>query len=104
MHLTSPSAYTSYIYQPCRSGESEKALQTAFDVARAMAPSVVFLDEVDALGQARSSGGEDPSARRLLTELLLQMNGLGGEEGVYVFAATNRMADCDPALIRRFDR
>ncbi|GBF98627.1 ATPase AAA [Raphidocelis subcapitata] len=88
------------------SGDSEKALQLAFDAARAMAPAVLFLDEVDALGQARGSGagGDDAASRRLLTELLLQMNGLGPDEGVYVFGATNRMADCDAALLRRFER
>ena len=86
------------------SGESERALALAFDVARAMAPAALFLDEVDALGQARAAGGEDAAARRLLTELLLQMNALGDDEGVFVFGATNRMADCDPALLRRFER
>jgi hypothetical protein len=89
---------------PRRSGESEKALQLAFDVARTMAPSIIFFDEVDALGQARGGAGDDASSRRLLTELLLQMNGLAGEEGVYVFGATNRMGDCDAALLRRFER
>jgi len=71
-----------------------------------MAPALVFLDEIDALGQARGGVGDDASTRRLLTELLLQMNGLVGssEEGVYVFGATNRMSDCDPALLRRFER
>jgi SpoVK/Ycf46/Vps4 family AAA+-type ATPase len=71
-----------------------------------MAPAVLFLDEVDALGHARGSGGgsDDTASRRLLTELLLQMNGLGPDEGVYVFGATNRMTDCDAALLRRFER
>jgi cell division protease FtsH len=88
-----------------RSGESEKALQLAFDTARAMAPAVLLLDEVDALGAARGGvAGDDASARRLLTELLLQMNELGPHEGVFVFGATNRMTDMDTALLRRFER
>jgi hypothetical protein len=63
-----------------------------------------FTPQVDALGRTRATSGDDRASRCLLTELLLQMNGLGADEGVYVFGATNRIADCDAALLRRFDR
>lgn len=88
------------------SGDAERALRLAFDVARDMAPAALFLDEIDALGRARGGGGggDDTGGRRLLTELLLQLGDLGCGEGVYVFGATNRMEDCDPALLRRFER
>lgn len=59
-------------------------------------------DEIDALAPTRSSG-DDLSARRVLTELLLCMTALAGHPSclVFVFAATNRLCDCDPALLRR---
>lgn len=60
-------------------------------------------DEVDSIGQARGAT-TDAGARRLLTELLVQFTQAAGEEGVFVFGATNRMQDCDPALLRRFAR
>ncbi|KAF6250729.1 P-loop containing nucleoside triphosphate hydrolase protein [Scenedesmus sp. NREL 46B-D3] len=84
-------------------GDSEKAVSQVFDLARTMQPSILFLDEVDSLGQSRD-GNTDAGARRLLTELLIQFNRVAEEDGVYIFAATNRMQDCDPALLRRFSR
>jgi len=86
-------------------GESERTLRAAFDVGRALQPCIIFIDEVDALGAARSGATEDGGAgRRLLSELLVQMSAAAGEEALLVFAATNRLQDVDAALLRRFDR
>lgn len=87
-------------------GQSERNLHQVFDVARRTQPCVVFLDEVDALGQKRSQVGG--SARRgTVNQLLEELDGLGGSnEGVFVLAATNHPWDVDSALRRpgRFDR
>ena len=86
-------------------GESEKRLHELFENARREAPVVLFLDELDALGQKRSqmrsSGG-----RNVVNQLLVELDGLNSSEGVYVLAATNSPWDIDPALRRpgRFDR
>jgi len=87
-------------------GESEKRLQEIFDIARRNAPSVLFFDEVDALGQKRShmrgSGG-----RSVVAQLLAELDSIGGNnEGVFVLAATNHPWDVDTALRRpgRLDR
>ncbi len=86
-------------------GESEKRLHELFENARREAPVVLFLDELDALGQKRSqmrnSGG-----RNVVNQLLVELDGLDSSEGVYVLAATNSPWDIDPALRRpgRFDR
>ena len=94
-------------------GDSEKAVRSLFARARASAPSVVFLDELDGLVGARSSGGgEGPSVHdRLLTQLLSEMDGLqtgrgDASDAVAVVAATNRPDLVDAALLRpgRFDR
>src|SRR5438034_225344 len=87
-------------------GESEKRLQQVFDTARRNAPSVLFFDEMDALGQKRSHlkfhGG-----RNVVNQLLAEMDSIGGNnDGVFVLAATNHPWDVDVALRRpgRFDR
>lgn len=101
-------------------GDSEKAVRSLFARAKASAPSVIFLDELDGLVGQRSSGehGGEPSVHdRLLTQLLGEMDGLhtapfspggggGKSDGVAVVAATNRPDLVDPALLRpgRFDR
>lgn len=84
-------------------GESEKTLRGVFEAAAAAAPAIIFIDEIDALAPARSSG-DDLSARRMLTELLLCMTALASRPRclVFVMACTNRMEDCDPALLRRW--
>jgi SpoVK/Ycf46/Vps4 family AAA+-type ATPase len=87
-------------------GQSEKNVHELFEVARAAAPCVLFLDELDAIGQKRTltrSSGIRTTVNQLLTEL----DGIGGiNEGVYVLGATNQPWDVDPALRRpgRFDR
>lgn len=80
-------------------GESEATVARLFARAREHAPSIVFLDEIDALAGARdasSSGYEN----RLLNQLLTEIDGLGGRGGVFVLAATNRPDTLDPALVR----
>ena len=85
-------------------GEAEKKLQEAFDWARRERPSVLFFDEIDALGRSREFAHE--ATHRLVSTFLENMDGLEGIEGVVVLAATNRPEAVDEALTRpgRFDR
>jgi transitional endoplasmic reticulum ATPase len=78
-------------------GESEKNVQDLFQRARENRPSVIFIDEID--GIAGTRGGWDTYDRQL-TELLQQMDGIAGQAGVLVVAATNRPDELDPALLR----
>jgi SpoVK/Ycf46/Vps4 family AAA+-type ATPase len=87
-------------------GQSERNLRELFDTARRSAPCVVFLDEVDALGQKRTHLRNN-AARGTVNQLLSEMDGLEqNNEGVYVLGATNHPWDVDVALRRpgRFDR
>lgn len=71
-------------------------------MARQAAPSIVFIDEIDSLCSARSDN-ESESARRVKTEFLVQMNGVGRDlAGVLVLAATNMPWALDPAIRRRY--
>jgi SpoVK/Ycf46/Vps4 family AAA+-type ATPase len=100
-------------------GEAEKLVRCLFRVARSRAPSIVFLDEVDALLSSRKSegGGEHEASRRLKTEFMVQMDGIhstqdtttGGSSNstirhVLVLACTNCPWDIDSAVLRRFPR
>jgi AAA family ATPase len=90
-------------------GESEKAVREVFRVARAAAPTIVFFDEIDALGGARGAdggGGAGQVADRVLSQLLIEMDGVQPLSRVVVLAATNRPDMLDEALLRpgRFDR
>jgi len=90
-------------------GESEKMMSRIFAYAKHLAEehqaAIIFLDEVDSLTTSRGSDGDSqPGMRRLLAELLLQFNGLNSRHRVVVIAATNRIEDLDPALLRRFER
>ncbi len=86
-------------------GESEKRIREIFRKARQAAPTVVFIDEIDAIAPAR---GSDMSrvTDRLINQLLTEMDGIERNSGVVVIAATNRPDILDPALLRpgRFDR
>jgi vacuolar protein-sorting-associated protein 4 len=82
-------------------GESEKNVRSLFEGAAARRPSVVFIDEVDALASSRSDG-ENESSRRLKNELLVQMQ--NSPEGVLVLGATNIPWGLDTAVRRRFER
>jgi len=87
-------------------GASEQNIRAVFEAARAAAPCVVFFDEVDALGQRRSQT-RSSHVRGMVNQLLTELDGVdGGNEGVFVLAATNQPWDVDPALRRpgRLDR
>jgi SpoVK/Ycf46/Vps4 family AAA+-type ATPase len=80
-------------------GESEASVARLFARARDNAPSIVFLDEIDAIGAARSEGGSSV-LDRTLTQLLTEIDGITEQRGVFVMAATNRPDMLDPALLR----
>jgi SpoVK/Ycf46/Vps4 family AAA+-type ATPase len=87
-------------------GQSERQLHEAFEVARRAAPCVVFLDEIDALGQKRSHLRHS-AGRNVVNQLLAELDGAEEDnEGVFVLAATNHPWDVDTALRRpgRLDR
>ena len=89
-------------------GQTESAIHELFQTARFGRPCVLFIDEFDALGGRRSSGGSSSQFLRMVTsQLLMELDGVdSSNEGVYVLAATNRPWDIDPALRRpgRIDR
>jgi transitional endoplasmic reticulum ATPase len=88
-------------------GESEKAVRETFRKARQAAPSVVFLDEIDSIAPARSSGSSDSHVtERVISQILTELDGLESLNNVIVIAATNRPDIIDSALLRpgRFDR
>jgi transitional endoplasmic reticulum ATPase len=80
-------------------GESERSIATLFNRARDNAPSIIFIDEIDAIG-ARRDGGAGESSNRQLNQLLQEMDGIRGNRGILVVAATNRPELLDPALVR----
>nr|CAD7445826.1 unnamed protein product [Timema bartmani] len=85
-------------------GESEKLVRNLFELARQHKPSIVFIDEVDSLCSSRSDN-ESESARRIKTEFLVQMQGVGTDnEGVLVLGATNIPWVLDAAIRRRFEK
>src|SRR5207249_1425757 len=80
-----------------------------FKQAREAAPSIIFIDELDAIGRARGSGvfsGSNSEQEQTLNQILTEMDGFSSRQGVIVLAATNRPDVLDPALLRpgRFDR
>lgn len=85
-------------------GESERLVKQLFELARAKSPAIIFIDEVDSLCSSRSDG-ENDSARRIKTEFLVQMQGVGkGNNGILVLGATNTPWELDPAIRRRFEK
>ena len=86
-------------------GESEKGIREVFRRAKQAAPCIVFFDELDALAPRRGQGNDSNVGDRVIAQLLTEMDGIEGREGVIVLAATNRSELIDPALLRpgRFD-
>ena len=89
-------------------GVGASRVRDLFDQAKKSAPSIVFIDEIDAVGRQRGAGlgGGDDEREQTLNQLLVEMDGFGANTGVIVIAATNRRDILDPALLRpgRFDR
>ncbi|KAH7357304.1 P-loop containing nucleoside triphosphate hydrolase protein [Rhexocercosporidium sp. MPI-PUGE-AT-0058] len=86
-------------------GESEKLVKTLFQMARENTPSVIFIDELDALCGSRDAPGHNPHMSGLKTEFMVQIDGVGHDnEGVLLLAATNLPWSLDPAIRRRFQR
>lgn len=84
-------------------GESEANIRRVFAKARANVPCILFFDELDALGRGRDAGPGDSTGKRVLNQLLTEMDGIGGAETtepVLFMAASNRPDLLDPALIR----
>lgn len=83
-----------------------KRVKALFDEAKANAPAIIFIDEIDSLGAKRMAGGQPGGADETLNQLLVEMDGFETNDEVVVFAATNREDILDTALTRsgRFDR
>jgi vacuolar protein-sorting-associated protein 4 len=85
-------------------GESEKMIKTLFAMAREKKPAVIFIDEIDSLCGSRSDN-ENDATRRVKTEFLVQMQGVGNDsDGILVLGATNLPWGLDSAIRRRFER
>ena len=89
-------------------GVGASRVRDLFNTAKKLAPSLVFIDEIDAVGRQRGAGlgGGHDEKEQTLNQLLVEMDGFEGNQGVIVIAATNRPDVLDPALLRpgRFDR
>ncbi|WP_041598443.1 ATP-dependent zinc metalloprotease FtsH [Hahella chejuensis] len=89
-------------------GVGASRVRDMFDQAKKQAPCIIFIDEIDAVGRHRGAGlgGGHDEREQTLNQLLVEMDGFEGNEGVIVIAATNRPDVLDPALLRpgRFDR
>ena len=89
-------------------GVGASRVRDLFDQAKKNSPSIIFIDEIDAVGRHRGAGmgGGHDEREQTLNQLLVEMDGFGANEGVIVIAATNRPDILDPALLRpgRFDR
>ena len=89
-------------------GEGSRLVKDIFQLARDKSPSILFIDEIDAVGSMRTYDGTSGSAEvnRTMLQLLAEMDGFDPKGNVKVVAATNRIDLLDPALLRpgRFDR
>lgn len=85
-------------------GESEKLVRNLFEMARKNKPAIIFVDEVDSLCSSRGDNDSE-SAKRVKTEFLVQMNGVGNDtDGILVLGATNIPWSLDSAILRRFEK
>ena len=85
-------------------GDSERLMRTLFSLAQIYSPSIIFIDEIDSMLTKRSSD-ENEAARRVKTEFLIQLDGVGSGLGrVLVIGATNRPFDLDEAALRRLTK
>uniref|UniRef100_D3TM40 vesicle-fusing ATPase n=2 Tax=Glossina TaxID=44049 RepID=D3TM40_GLOMM len=85
-------------------GESEKLVKNLFELARQHKPSIIFIDEIDSMCSTRSDN-ENDSVRRIKTEFLVQMQGVGNDtDGILVLGATNIPWVLDSAIRRRFEK
>jgi len=85
-------------------GDSERLVRQLFEMARENKPAIIFIDEVDSLAGTRNEG-ESEGSRRIKTEFLVQMNGVGHDDtGVLVLGATNIPWALDNAIKRRFEK
>ena len=89
-------------------GVGASRVRDLFETAKKNAPCIIFIDEIDAVGRQRGAGlgGGHDEREQTLNQLLVEMDGFGGNEGIIIIAATNRADILDPALLRpgRFDR
>ncbi|MFJ7756209.1 ATP-dependent zinc metalloprotease FtsH [Peribacillus muralis] len=89
-------------------GVGASRVRDLFENAKKNAPCIIFIDEIDAVGRQRGAGlgGGHDEREQTLNQLLVEMDGFGGNEGIIIIAATNRADVLDPALLRpgRFDR
>ena len=89
-------------------GVGASRVRSLFEDAKKAAPAIIFIDEIDAVGRQRGVGlgGGNDEREQTLNQLLIEMDGFEGNEGIIVIAATNRSDVLDPALLRpgRFDR
>ncbi len=86
-------------------GESEKNVREIFDKARQVAPSIIFIDEIDAIAPKRGSFEGNEVAEQVVNQILTEMDGIEALKNVVIIAATNRIDKLDPAILRagRFD-
>jgi transitional endoplasmic reticulum ATPase len=92
IHVAGPELLDKYV------GESERAVRDLFERARQAAPSIVFLDEIDAIAASRGTSHE--ATERVVSQLLTELDGLADNPTLVVLAATNRPDALDPALLR----
>lgn len=83
-------------------GETEETLRTVFDRARSVAPSILFFDQLDAIAPRRGGPGDDGARaqRRVISQLTAELDALDPASRVLVVAASNRLADVEPAILR----
>ncbi|CAH0587863.1 unnamed protein product [Chrysodeixis includens] len=86
-------------------GETEKIIKVLFEMASYYSPSIIFMDEVETLASDRSAPGEHEASRRLKAQLLTELDGIGGREGIiFLLANSNMPWEIDPAMLRRLEK